>query len=246
MKKKIKSLMLRILAFVVRDPRAKVVFYHDVGQTYTSMGTPAELFWAHMERLQQHGARHGVDHEVAFDDGFRGVWDGREEFRKMGIRPMVFLAVGLVGRPGYLNWNEIRTLQNDYGFQFQCHTWSHQTLEGPCNTDLPKPEQHDFRTETWYRHELVESKVELEHQLGRSVTALCFPVGYFSPEIVRRCQVAGYTRLYASYPGNRGSGLIVPRCLVQDASLADFTAVLSGGMNAISRRYRARHEIKGV
>lgn len=245
MMKKIKSLILRVLAFVVRDSRAKVVFYHDVGQVYTPMGTPEELFWAHMERLLQHGVQHGVAHEVAFDDGFRGVWDARDRFREMGLCTVVFLAVGLVGQPGYLTWDEIRTLQDDYGFQFQCHTWSHQTLVGPCNTDLPLPEKPDFRTEDWYRHELIESKAELERQLRRPVTALCFPVGYFSSAIVRRCQAAGYELLYASYPGNRGSGLIVPRCLVQDLSLADFSAVLSGGMNVISRRYRARHEIFG-
>jgi len=204
---------------------------------------------------------------VAFDDGFRGIWDERERFRAMGIRPIVFIAIDLVGKTGYLTWDEIRTLQNEYGFDFQSHTWSHQTLIGPCNSDLPIPSDPNFRTDEWYRHELVDSKNELERQLNLSsstltsnldlrhaVSALCFPVGYFSDDVIRRCAAAGYTHLYASFPGNKEDSdsivplhlfspplSIFPRCLCQDLSLGDFKAVLAGGMNPLRRRYFALH-----
>jgi len=229
---------------------------------YTGMGTDAQLFWEHMAHLLEvkrtgEGEQSNKQfHVVAFDDGFRGIWDGRERFRTMGIRPIVFVAIDLVGKPGYLTWDEIRTLQNEYGFGFQSHTWSHQTLIGPVNTDLPSPISPDFRTDAWYRHELIDSKAELERQLNREITSLCFPVGYFSDDVIRRCAEAGYTKLYASFPGNKEEGnsivrlisspsplpiKLIPRCLCQSLSLAEFKFVLNGGMNPLKNRYLKKH-----
>lgn len=246
MKKLIKRGLMLVRVLLHADCSPKVLFYHDAGTQYTPMGTSADLFWAHMSCLHRL-------HVVAFDDGFRGLWDERESFRERSVRPLVFLAVSLVGQPGYLTWDEIRTLQNEYGFDFQCHTWSHQTLIGPCNPDLPIPESSEFRTDDWYHHELVDAKNELEKQLGKTVDALCFPVGNFSDDVLRRCAAAGYTRLYASYPGNIDEvegcvslpvdGIkLIPRNLVQDFSLFDFKLALKGGLMAFRKRYYAMHK----
>lgn len=243
----IKNVLLFLNAVFRHDTAAKVVFYHDIGTEYTEMGTPEVVFRAHLACLK---GRRGVNfHTVAFDDGFRGVWDHRETLKSFGVSPIVFIVVGLVGRPGYLTWDEMRTLKRDYGFEFQCHTWSHQTLVGPVNADLPRPEQDDFRTDDWYRHELVDSKAELERQLGCEVSALCFPVGYFSDDVVRRGAAAGYSRFYASFPGNRSEGdlapRIVPRCLCQHLSPFAFKCVLDGGMNPLRYRYLSRQYLSG-
>ena len=101
-------MLLLLGSWLCRDVSPKVVFFHDVGRDYTPMGTPRDSFWALMSCLRR-GDR------VCFDDGFRGVWDERERLR--GIAPTVFVAIGLVGRPGYLSWEEIRTLQDDYALQ---------------------------------------------------------------------------------------------------------------------------------
>jgi len=258
----VKNVLLLFNAIFHRDTSPKVVFYHDIGQKYTPMGTPEALFRAHMEYLKREvekvgvgGQRNVVCHEVAFDDGFRGLWDHREMLREYDIHPIVFIAIALVGQPGYLTWDEIRTLQNEYGVNFQCHTWSHQTLVGPGNTDLPIPSDPNFRTDEWYHHELVDSKAELEKRLNKKIDALCFPVGYFSDDVIQRCVNAGYEKLYASFPGNKdddmsASGLrlpasarLVPRILCQSLSLADFRLVLKGGMSPLRRRYLKMHYI---
>lgn len=228
----VKEALLRLFAMIYRDDSPKVVFYHDVGKTYTPMGTDAKVFWGHMACLRPADV-------VCFDDGFRGIWDEREEFAKLQIKPIVFIAIALVDREGYLTWDEIRALQNDYGFDFQCHTWSHQTLAGPYNNEVPEP--LNGRTEEWYRHELIDSKVELERQLGMKVTELCFPVGYFSDDIIRRCKEAGYQKVYASYPGNVTDEYVQPRCLVQGLSVALLMATLSGGLLPLAKRYRRMH-----
>ena len=92
-------------------------------------------------------------------------------------------------------------------------------------------------------YELVDSKAELERRLGKKVTALCFPVGYFSDEVIRRCKTSGYETVYASYPGDVTDDYVQPRCLVQDLSVGEFKSVLNGGMNLLERRYLKRHKV---
>lgn len=233
----IKRILLQTFAFLFRNSSRKVVFYHDIGRNYTPMGTSSDLFWAHMQYLRKGDV-------VCFDDGFRGIWDERERLKNVSkeFSVIVFVAVGLVGRQGYLNWDEIRELQDNYGIEFQCHTWSHQTLVGPWNAEEPIPS--DGRMENWFMHEIVESKDMLEKKLGKSVTALCFPVGYFCDEIIQRCIKAGYEKVFASYPGNITDEYVQPRCLVQDMSVGEFRSVLNGGMNLMAGRYLKRHKIE--
>ncbi len=232
-RKRIRSMALRFFAAVCRDSSPKAVFYHDVGRAYTIMGTPKDLFFAHMRRLRPGDM-------VCFDDGFRGVWDVRDELKATNVRPVVFVAPALVGEKGYLSWDEMRTLQAEYGFSFQSHTWSHQTLAGEFNHELPPPDEG--RTEQWLRREIVLSKDEIERRLGRVVDSLCLPLGQFSDEILERCRVAGYKYVYSSIPGNLDDGFLRHRCLVQDLGLRDFRAVLNGGMNMLSRRYLKMHK----
>jgi peptidoglycan/xylan/chitin deacetylase (PgdA/CDA1 family) len=236
MKRKLKLVILWLNALVKRDAAPKCIFYHDVSMDYTPMGTSREVFWQHMGLLR-------AGDVVCFDDGFRGIWDDRETFKVRLIRPKVFLAVELVGQPNYLTWAEILTLQNDYGFDFQCHTWSHQTLVGPYNDEVAAPAEG--RTEAWFERELVESKRELEVRLGKSITELCFPVGYFSEETIVRCEQAGYQRVWASYPGNLSDDYVQSRCLCQDLSAFEVKCVLNGGMNPLANRYLKMHKMNG-
>lgn len=238
MKKIVRLLCFAFSAVFKQDTSPKVVFYHDIGLKNVKTGTPRQLFWRHMRHIRPCDI-------VCFDDGFRGVWDEREKLGvltcELGVKIIVFLAVGLVGAPGYLTWDEIKKLQDMYGVEFQCHTWSHQTLAGPYNYEVPEPT--NGRTEDWYGHEIVDSKAELERRLGNRVTALCFPVGYFSDDVIRRCKEAGYEKVYASYPGDITDNYIQPRCLVQDMSVFEFKCVLNGGMNWLRPRYLRRHKV---
>jgi len=119
--KRIKGLLLRIYALLLRDDSPKVVFYHDIGKKWTPMGTDVDVFSEHVNLLRNGDV-------VCLDDGFRGVWDVREQLavssQRLGVKVIVSLAVGLVGKPGCLTWGEIRELQNKDGVEFQCHMWS--------------------------------------------------------------------------------------------------------------------------
>lgn len=210
----------------------KVVYYHDVGQTYTAMGTPLRLVLAHVKCLREGDV-------VCFDDGFRGIWDHREALVRAHVRPKVFIAVSLVGLPGFLTWDEIRLLQNRHGFEFQCHTWSHQTLAGPFIASSPPRKEED----SWFRFELEASKKEIEQQLGRSVTELCFPAGCYNEAILSRCRAAGYVSVYSSDPVGSADGYVKARCIAQGASELAFRAILKGGMWVFASRYRGIHYV---
>lgn len=216
-----KKFILLFFSTVCRDDRPKVVYYHDVGTRHTKMGTPPELFWAHMRYLRN-------DDVVCFDDGFRGIWDEREHFARAGLHPIVFVAIELVGRPGYLTWDEMRELQR-IGFQFESHTCSHQSLTAIKNKE-------------GLRHEIFDAKIELERHLGRFVTGLCFPRGLFNDSIVEMAREAGYQKLYVSYPGVIDPASdIVPRNLVQSMSVGEFRSILHGALLPLQRRYRKMH-----
>lgn len=231
MANRIKTLLFVLYAMVRRDARPKVVFYHDVGTEWTPMGTPRRMFWAHMKQLRKGDV-------VCLDDGFHGAWDEREKFKTMGLHPRISVAPRLVGTKGYLNWEELRILHNDYGFAIVCHGWSHQTLAGPMIDESPVEE----RAESWYRRELVESKEKIAAEIGVEVNELCFPVGLFSDELLARCRAAGYKKVYASYPGNVCDDYVQPRCLVQDIGSFGFWATLRGGMNVFEKRYYRAHK----
>ena len=218
MRRRIKDIVFFFYSLVRRDVRPKIVFYHDVGQKWTAMGTPREIFWRQMKMLR-------TDDRVCFDDGFRGVWDERDGFADRKIRPTLFVAPRLVGQKGYLTWDELRILSADFGFSIQSHTWSHQTLVGSMIDESPSEE----RTEEWYRRELAESREKIAREVGCDVTELCFPVGYYNDALISRCRAAGYQKVYTCIPANRTEGFVQGRCLVQDIGVLAFGLFFAAG-----------------
>lgn len=253
MKKLAKKLLMALCATLYHDKGPKVIYYHDIGNEHTAMGTPLPLFQEHVRFARAKGWSfvkglpiHNKELQICFDDGFRGIFEARDYFREERVSPTVFIAVDLVGKPGHLTWEEIVSLQND-GFVFESHTWTHQTLAGDFIDESPVAE----RTDGWYLHELRDSREEIGRHLDKEVTSLCFPAGHFSNDVIQRCECAGYTRLYTSVPGPMKvesgkrkveSGCqIVPRHLVQTADSATFGWILDGALMPLRKRYFKQH-----
>ena len=255
MKHLIKKILLWGCAKLFRDEGPKVIYYHDIGTENTDMGTPAHVFKSHVAIAKKHGyefvshldeLRQGKTSRrkllLCFDDGFHGVYDEREYLLEEGISPLIFLAAGFVGKPGFLTWDEIRELQS-LGFHFQAHTWNHRRLAGEW------PGENLQRTEEWFRHELYDSKVYLEENLSQPIRGICFPAGMFSRDVIRRCREIGYTELYTSLPGNVDSlnaltdcpkDMLIARCLCYGLSSSDFLCLLQGGLQAFKKHYLAQ------
>ena len=236
MKRTLKNLLLNFFATVCRNDGPKVIYYHDVGTIYTKMGTERNLFHEHIAAARSEGFTFVNTVEellkprqllLCFDDGFRGVWEDREWLESDGLHPTVFIAVNLVGRPGYMTWDEILELQKR-GFHFEGHTWSHRPL-----TEVPPNE---------WKHELEDSRCELSSRLGQTVDSLCFPCGMFSEKIVDAAMTAGYRYLFASYPGCADvANPLLPRNLVQFSSVSEFKNVLHGALCPLRGFYLKQH-----
>lgn len=238
MKHWIKLFMYFVGSLLSSSSRSKVLYYHDVtpekGDAHTDMSTPFDLFASHMALVEQDGFRFVSkitqskgEVMIAFDDGFHGVYDNKEFFRAHNICPTVFLATTLIGKEGYLNEAEIRELQ-EQGFVFQCHTVSHTNLQKFSDEEL--------------KHEVEDSKRELEALLGKDVDEICFPQGYFSDRVVEACRRAGYRKMYTSIPGDYDlKSDMVRRDLCQFESVKTFKMILHGGMNLLQNHYRKLH-----
>lgn len=243
-KRTVKFVLLLIGSIVCRNHKSKILYYHDIylDHSYKSldsdilMGTSIEMFKKHLTAIKNEGYRivpqiTNPEGEVAImlDDGFRGIWDNCQFFYENNLCPTVFLAVDLIGKEGFLTEEEILELQN-HGFIFQCHGWSHKDLTSFNDEELKK--------------ELVDSKNHLEKLLGREVSEICLPLGFFSDHLVELTKKAGYKEVYSSVSGtydNRVIGYMRTRNLCQFSSPLNLKLILNGGSEIFRKRDINRH-----
>ena len=234
----IKLSILGLGALLYRNKKSKLLYYHDIhgDRQYTPMGTPLDVFKSHIEAIRKEGYQivpriKSNEGEVAilFDDGFRGIYDVRQVFYDEGICPTVFLAVELIGKEGYLTKEEILELQ-EHGFIFECHSWSHQDLTTFSDEELLR--------------ELKDSKDYLSELLGKVVTEICLPIGYFSDHLLEQIKKYDYKEVYSSVPGDYNdlvNGMMRPRHLLQYASPCEVRYILRGGNNLLKSHYEKLH-----
>lgn len=240
----IKLALLSIGAVFASRKRSKILYYHDIcsirfyesPDTDVIMGTPIELFKKHIEIIKKRGykivqeiSNDNLEVAIMFDDGYRGIWDNRDYFYENNIYPTVFLAVDLIGKPSFLNIEEILELQN-HGFKFECHSWSHKSLAHLSHDEVKK--------------ELGDSKEYLTKILKKEVSEICLPLGYYSKTLLSELKNYGYKKVYSSIPGNYGekiSGVMETRNLCQFASTLEFKLILAGGGKILRRRYIKQH-----
>jgi len=82
-----------------------------------------------------------------------------------------------LGKDLVLSWDEVREMSNA-GISFGAHTVNH-----PILPNLP------LEQAMW---EVVQSKKDIEDELGREVTTFAYPNGDFSPELVKLAKQSGF------------------------------------------------------
>ena len=240
----IKLALLSIGAVFASRKRSKILYYHDIcsirfyesPDTDVIMGTPIELFKKHIEIIKKRGykiiqeiSNDNLEVAIMFDDGYRGIWDNRDYFYENNICPTVFLAVDLIGKPNFLNIEEILELQN-HGFKFECHSWSHKSLARLTPEILKK--------------ELGDSKDYLSKILNKDVTEICLPLGYYSDSLLQEIKKYDYKKVYSSIPGSikvKIAGVMETRNLCQFASPLELKLILDGGGEILKKRYIKQH-----
>lgn len=242
----IKKMLLQLSSVICRNNDSKILFYHDVyaDKWYKAldcdenMGTHINVFKQHINIIQKEGYRivsHIKNRKnevcIMFDDGFRGVWDCKEYFFENNIYPTIFIAVDLIGKPGYLTIEEIIFLQ-ERGFIFECHSWTHTNLARKNDVEL--------------KLELSSSKDKLSKILNKEVTEICLPIGYYTENLVNKAKKYNYKKVYSSIPGNYYDVLsngLIRRNLCQHSSVNDVKYILRGGFELFKKKYEIKHNI---
>ena len=200
-------------------PRARILMYHSIADDPSDLHSVLpEAFEQHMQFLASKRAVVPLDQLVAglraegrlphnavaitFDDGWDNTYTTAYPIlRRYNLPATVFIIPDRVDlepdRPRsdgrrHMTWDQIRELYHN-GISIGAHTLSHRSL-----TTLALDE---------VRHELVESKVRLEQQLGQPVRFFAYPFGALrdiNRDIVQLVAESGYAAAVTSLSGTNG------------------------------------------
>jgi peptidoglycan/xylan/chitin deacetylase (PgdA/CDA1 family) len=120
---------------------------------------------------------------ITFDDGCEtDLLAAAPILQQAGFNATFFITVGRLGKPGYLSKAQLKELSE--GFQIGSHSMTHAYL-----TDLD---------ENGLRHEICDSKLQLEQIIGKPVDHFSCPGGRCDQQVVAVARAAGYKTLATS------------------------------------------------
>jgi len=127
---------------------------------------------------------------ITFDDGNYDVYKyGYPLLKKRNI-PFTYFVYPDSVNTGHAkhnaDWDDLKEMAAN-GVTIGSHTMTHPFLTSPPDT-VQNKESYDI----WLENELVNSKSEIEQELGTSVTELAVPFGAFDSYIKEKIRAAGY------------------------------------------------------
>jgi peptidoglycan/xylan/chitin deacetylase (PgdA/CDA1 family) len=124
---------------------------------------------------------------ITLDDGYKDVLtEAYPILASFGFKATIFVIVNEIGKPGHLNWWDIKFLESQ-GWEVGSHTMSHLNL-----TPLSPSQQ-------W--KEIYESKRILEEKLGHPIYFISYPAGRFNEQVIQLVKEAGYLGAVTTIPG---------------------------------------------
>lgn len=134
---------------------------------------------------------------ISFDDGYLDNLEAAAALQRRGMKATWYIVAGSVGaeprwpfdgRPAgrLMNAAELRELQR-YGMEIGSHALTHRRL--PALDAQAR------------RHELAESKAQLEDLLGTGVRSFAYPYGAHDDASVEAVRLAGYGNACTTAPG---------------------------------------------
>ena len=128
---------------------------------------------------------------LTFDDGYAGHFElVAPLLLRHRFTGTFFISSGLIGRPGYLTWEQLRKLVF-LGMEIGSHGVSHRSLAGLSRAELEE--------------ELSGSKRRLEEELGVPVRAIAAPGGSWNRAVSEAVKHAGYEAAWISTIGTNGA-----------------------------------------
>lgn len=127
---------------------------------------------------------------LTFDDGYANHFDiVAPLLLRYRFSGTFFVTTELVGRAGYMTWEQLRKLVF-LGMEIGSHGTTHRPLTELSSTEV--------------LHELRTSKEVLQHHLGVPIKAMAAPGGFWNRRIAQASQRAGYEAVWVSTIGTNG------------------------------------------
>lgn len=166
---------------------------------------------------------------ITFDDGYADNYlTAYPVLKQYNLAATIFVIVDAIGEEGYLNYAQIKEMDDSRAVEIGSHSLSGAYLPGRDTEKLVR--------------EIRLSKRILEEELNRPVTLFCYPIGGFTPEIQEIVQGSGYQAGCSTNRGKRQTFLnddifALKRIKVTDDSpnLLVLRAKLSGYYNFFRR-----------
>jgi len=125
---------------------------------------------------------------ITFDDGYENNYThAYPVLKELGLPATIFIVPMLVGREGYLTWDQIIEMSESGIISIGSHSMTHAYLPG-------LPEQR-------LRIEIDDSKRSIESHIKRPVYAFSYPTGGFDEHVRERVRQAGYKIAVGTNPG---------------------------------------------
>ena len=102
---------------------------------------------------------------------------GESEMKKHGFKGMYFIMTISIGRPRYMNKEQIKQLSDD-GNEICCHTWDHHMVT----------KYHDADWDT----QLVKPQRKLEEITGKPIQYFAYPFGLWNQAAIPELKKRGY------------------------------------------------------
>jgi peptidoglycan/xylan/chitin deacetylase (PgdA/CDA1 family) len=185
-------------------PSVVIVYYHSIppdqrlkfARQMDMLVRWATPIAADFKSIPANGTRYAA---VTFDDGLQSfAQNALPELEKRNIPASLFVVAGKLGC--YPDWSErVRTQTHreplltegqlrdiPQSITIGSHTLTHPVLTQICEAEA--------------RHQLIESRMQLQNILGRDVTLFSFPHGAFNDELIESARAAGYERVFTIQP----------------------------------------------
>ena len=206
-------ILLSVLVFVIfgflwsgTQYVVPVIMYHriDDGASVSKLSVSPESFKRHMSFLERHNynvvkleelpdlIRKGrIPYKtiaITFDDGYENNYTNAYPVLKdLSLPATIFINPALIGRGGFLSWDEVVEMSESDVISIGSHTMSHAYLP-----DLPEQ-----KLDT----EIFDSKRAIESHIRKKVTSFSYPLGAFNDHIKNKVIKAGYKIAVATNPG---------------------------------------------
>lgn len=213
-----RHLLLVIISLVlaansVSAGEANVFVYHRFGDArYPSTNIGTGVFEAQLEYLRQEAFTVLTLGEVVrrlrtgssipercavltVDDAYRSFLSGGMPLlRRYGYPVTLFVSTAVVGRPGYLSWEELRRLAEE-GVEIGNHSHGHDYLLKRRNGEDRK---------AWLervKRDMLRAQDLLARNLGRPPALFAYPFGEYSPELADLVKGLGFAAAAAQQSG---------------------------------------------